>query len=234
MCPTDAPGIHLHMPARELMVLVEFRRDQSCVRSGRFRGCSVIQFCRLWMENNRAMIRQPVITLHLFLETKELYSYGKAGSFPSGGSQPTLQLQDLWPPWGWDMLGHPIKIPPPFNDASLGFGTFLSGKCIFLAIHPQSALLQQHGLPIPWPWWPAWLLLKLSWSLVRAAAPSADGLGWHSLRGPGWGEMQKMCGGGSTEHAIIYFDWLETTREINEPPNHPGKFKALYCFPWNG
>lgn len=182
MCPTDAPGIHLHMPAWELMVLVEFRRDQSCVRSGRFRGCSVIQFCRLWMENNKAAIRQLVIKLQLFLETKELYSYGRA----SGHSQPILQLQDLWPPWGLDMPGHPVKnsttpwrhIPGRLNN--------LSGKWIFLAIHPQSALVQQHCLPIPWHWWAAWLLLKLCWSLLRAAAPSADGLGWHSLQGPGW------------------------------------------------
>lgn len=194
-----------------LMVLAEFWRNQSCVRSGRFRGCSVIQFCRLWMESNRTMIRQLVIKLHLFLETKELYSYGKAGSLPS--SQPTLQLQDLWPPWGWDMLSHPMKGSTTLKDVPLGFRTLLSGKCIFLALSVpwyNSAVCPSPGTGDQ----PA-----CCWN---SAAPSADGLGWHSPQGPGWGEMQGVCGGGSTEHTIIYFHWLETTREINELPNHPG------------
>lgn len=166
----------------------ELRRDQSCVKSGRFRRCSAIQFCRLWMENNNAMIRQLVIKLHFFLENKGLYSCGKAGSLPRGGSQPTLQHQDLQPPWGWDMLGHPINTPSTPYWYIPGLQNTFEWKVHFSG-HPSSVCFGTRALFVH--------PLVLMTSLVVA------GLGWHSLQGPGWGELQKVCGGGSTEHHLF-------------------------------
>lgn len=149
--------------------------------------------------------------------------------WPSRGSQPTLQFQDLWPQCltraspTYKKFYHPLTTYP---WASLAFFTV---RCVFLNVHPQSAVLQLKVTivclsPMAMVTTLITVEVKLS-SAVASTGSSADGPAWQSLRSSGrkWGgEIHEVCGGGSTKHMIIYFDWLETTRERSDPLNHPG------------
>lgn len=140
---------------------------------------------------------------------------------PSGGSQPTLQLQDLWP----QCLTHASptyrKFYHPSTTYLLASLAFSTGRCVFLNAHPQSALLQLKVTIVClslWQWWPRWSLLRLSSALLwQAQAPQQMGQPGKACGAQGAsGEVRSVrCVevGAQSIWLSIFTDWRQPEKE---------------------
>lgn len=132
-----------------------FRRDQSCVKTGGVRGCLVIKFCSLWMENNKAMIIRLLIEWQFLWKpiaqlwkSRELAKWGH----PAHPSAP--RQHHLGPQWARDILVQSIKNSTiPLTIYPRALLPFFIGRCIF-SFHPSSVCFVtnevRYCLPIPY------------------------------------------------------------------------------------